>query len=84
MTPETDTGKQDRRSTKKMQSKRPNSEIDTNRASIGTMLPVGSTSINNSPEPDLEKNLSNCCKGGHPPEEVLYWEFGPVELKCQT
>ena len=37
------------------------------------------------PSPDLARNagVHTCCKD-HPSDEVLFWEYGPVEVKCQT
>ena len=41
----------------------------------------------NAPPPNLDlvrnAGVATCCKE-HPSEEVLFWENGPVEVKCQT
>ena len=41
-------------------------------------------SIDAPPAPPVRADINNNCCKDHPTEEVLYWEFGPVEVKCQT
>ena len=56
------------------------------RPSMGAMLSPDPSSMDIDEPPVLQheswrKIDSDCCKD-HPTEEVLYWEHGPVEVKC--
>ena len=53
---------------------------------MGAMLSPDPSSMDIDEPPVLQheswrKIDSDCCKD-HPTEEVLYWEHGPVEVKC--